>query len=954
MVRILIALFLLPMVVEADMDTLKRDFGPKPFVINYEKKEYRADNQNWSVSADSAGIVYFGNNAGLLSFDGSNWKLNHLPEESVIRSVKTTSGNKTYVGGYEEFGYFETDNTGQKTYISLSDSIDPGLFHNDEIWRIILHQGRVYFQSFNSIFIYDGKSVERIYPGSPVVLLMKARNRLFIHKVGQGLFEIEKNELVFIEGSGFLREDEVKMVIPFGEKDFLIGAANKGLFVFDGKDFKPWNIPKGKAIREAEINCGLTLDNAYAIGTIVRGIYILNKDGSLRYHLHTKNNLQNNTVLSLERDASGNLWAGLDRGIDYIDLHPPIDFYIDKSGVLGSVYAAALYKGNLWIGTNRGLFKYERNKNTSFSQPVMIEGSQGQVWSLDVFDGQLICGHNNGTYSVTKQGALRRISEVNGGFHIKKMSLNQEEILLQSTYSNLVVYRKENNKWQFANNVSGFIEPVPVYEIDHKGDLWASHLNEGVFRLQLNAGVDSVLNVDFFDEEKGLHSDREIQVAKVDGRIVFATGHKIYTYDDLNDTIVGYKNLNKRVGVFKKAQKITTNHEDNYWFVNKNRIALFKIKNGTFSRLFKYNLYQQGLYMSSKYPEIIMLNDSLHLVCLDNGFAIYKKHHIDMIHTGRVLLREVQVKDNRGETKYLPIRDKTHSTELPNACRNLTFTYSTTEKYVHPLYRFKLKGLKESRFSDWSNQSVATYNRLPAGEYVFVVQAKNSFGKVSNTMTYPFIIEPPWYATKLAFILYGLGFITLGVYFRFLFLRRLRKHAAQLERQEKEKREKERMLSHQKLMSVKNEKLQAELKHKNVELANHTMNVINKNDLLIRIKSEIKNLKKELGPRFPNYRYRQLLKTIDQNISSEDEWKTFEAHFDDIHQNFFKRLMHEYPDLTQSDLKLCAYLRMNLSTKEIAPLLNISIRGVEARRYRLRKRLNLEHDANLVEFLLQF
>jgi len=155
-------------------------------------------------------------------------------------------------------------------------------------------------------------------------------------------------------------------------------------------------------------------------------------------------------------------------------------------------------------------------------------------------------------------------------------------------------------------------------------------------------------------------------------------------------------------------------------------------------------------------------------------------------------------------------------------------------------------------------------------------------------------------------------------------------------------------------MKIKNEKLEAELKHKNVELANHTMNLVNKNDVLMNIKSNIKALKRDLGPRFPNYYYRQLLKTINKDISSEDEWKSFEAHFDQIHQNFFKRLMEEYPELTQSDLKLCAYLRMNLSTKEIAPLLNISIRGVEARRYRLRKRLNLDHDANLVEFLLQY
>ncbi len=955
MVRFVIILFCLSHLIPVETIAQAGSFGPKPFVINYTKSEYQADNQNWSSAADSAGIVYFGNHAGLLSFDGSNWELFHLPEESVVRSVAEGQNRKIYVGAYEEFGYFKTDERGQKHYISLSDSLDQNLFHNDEIWRIVLHQGKVYFQSFTSIFVYDGENVEPLNPQSAVVLLLKARKRLFIHMIGEGLFEIKDQSFEFIEGSGFLRNDEIKMMLPHGDNQFLVGAANNGLFIYDGESFMPWKISSARAIKEAEINCGIALDDGYAIGTIVKGIFILRKDGTLKYHLNTENSLQNNTVLSISKDHSGNLWVGLDRGIDYIDLNPPLDFYIDKSGELGSVYAAALYDGHLWIGTNRGLYKYQNNHNSKFSEPRMIDGTQGQVWSLDVFGNQLICGHNNGTFSVSPQGGLTRLSDINGGFHIKKVTFDNSEVLLQSTYSNLVIYEKtEGNQWVFSRTIEGFIEPVPVLELDHKGNIWASHLNEGVFRIQLNSRMDSAVNIRYYNNDNGFKNDREIQVSKIDGRIVFATGSKLYTYDDLNDTIVDYTQLNRQVGSFHSAHKITRGLDDNYWFVDKNKIALFRIKSGSISRLFNYNLYQQGLYMSSEYPEIISLNDSLHLICLDNGFAMYQKHNVDMIESGEVVMRKIRVSSDKGEVKYLPLEVEKQPVSLPSNCRNLTFTYSTTRKYVHPIYRYKLKGLEESRFSDWNNQSEVNFSRLPAGEYIFIVQSKNVYGKVSNTLTYPFEILPPWYATNVAFTIYAFLLLGMGWYFRYLFLRRLHKHKARLEKEEKEKRERERMMAHQQLMKVKNEKLQSELEHKNVELANHTMNVVNKNDLLMRIKSEIKNLKKELGPRFPNYHYRSLLKIIDQNISSEDEWKTFEAHFDEIHESFFKRLMNEYPDLTQSDLKLCAYLRMNLSTKEIAPLLNISIRGVEARRYRLRKRLNLDHDANLVEFLLQF
>ena len=155
-------------------------------------------------------------------------------------------------------------------------------------------------------------------------------------------------------------------------------------------------------------------------------------------------------------------------------------------------------------------------------------------------------------------------------------------------------------------------------------------------------------------------------------------------------------------------------------------------------------------------------------------------------------------------------------------------------------------------------------------------------------------------------------------------------------------------------MQLKNEKLQNEISHKSIQLANYTMSIIRKNELLMNMKDEIIHQKQELGQRFPDYYYRKLLKMLDQEISSEEDWKRFEFHFDQAHSNFFKRIKQQYPDLTQADLKLCAYLRLNLTSKEIAPLLNISIRSVEVRRYRLRKRLNLDREENLVEFLLEF
>jgi len=137
-------------------------------------------------------------------------------------------------------------------------------------------------------------------------------------------------------------------------------------------------------------------------------------------------------------------------------------------------------------------------------------------------------------------------------------------------------------------------------------------------------------------------------------------------------------------------------------------------------------------------------------------------------------------------------------------------------------------------------------------------------------------------------------------------------------------------------------------------LADATYSILKKNELLIGIKDELEKQRIALGNRYPNRYFDRINSLINKSIANDKDWQSFEVLFEQAHENFFKRLKSAYPDLTPSDLKLCAYLKLNLSSKEIAPLLNISLRGVEIRRYRLRKHLSLTSDENLVEFIMQF
>ena len=149
----------------------------------------------------------------------------------------------------------------------------------------------------------------------------------------------------------------------------------------------------------------------------------------------------------------------------------------------------------------------------------------------------------------------------------------------------------------------------------------------------------------------------------------------------------------------------------------------------------------------------------------------------------------------------------------------------------------------------------------------------------------------------------------------------------------------------QQLVNLENEKLQQDVESKSRELAVSTMSMIKKNQFLGKIKTDLKKITDVS-------KVSSVIKTIDRNLNNEDDWRFFEEAFNNADKEFLQKIKNSHPNLTNNDLKLCAYLRLNLSSKDVAPLLNISLRSVEIKRYRLRKKMNLTHNEGLTDYIL--
>jgi ligand-binding sensor domain-containing protein len=909
-------------------------------VRNYDKKEYEAANQIWSIASTSDGLTYFANHDGLLEFDGSNWKLYEMPGGLNVRSVFIDANDLIYVGSYEEFGYWRKNEFGQLHYNSLSTEISEAQFHNDEIWRIIVQGDLVYFQSFSEIFVYDGTKVSEIgFPGS-LVLLLEADNQLYVHYVNEGLYRIDGVEAHFVEGSEGLASDEIKVILPLESGDLLIGAKTGGLFLFDGSSFESFSSPISKEIRDAELNVGLRQNGIILLGTISSGIYILNESGELIDHIGEHSFLQNNTVLALSGDQAGNIWIGLDAGISYLQLNSQVQLYVNPTVKIGSTYDAALFNGNLFVGTNTGLYRFEQT-DRNYINPKLIPGSVGQVWSLREFDNKLICGHSNGTYLVTGD-SLRLLSGINGGFHYAQISGPAgEDLIIGTTYHTPVLYEILDGTITEKSHIRGLLEPVPDFVVDYKQEFWAKHVRKGVMRFRLNPELNSIEEQEYLTSRYGLPYSSTVEI--VDGQVVFATGEQIFTYDYLNDSILPYDWLNRGLGEYVSSQKIIRAGNRQYWFINNNQIGLFHIDAEVLERTFTIDLDMVGVSLVKQFPNITALSDSTCLMNLEEGFGIVSISGKTLKTLPDLFIRNVAA-GNEKTIFSLPNQSPGPEAALKLKNNTIRFTFSSSSHNQGAKFRYRLMGLSPE-FSEWDRNTIVEYERLDPGEYIFEVQARDVYGGVSELKVYPFIINQVWYATQGAGMLYAL-IILLGFW---LINKRSRK---KISLHESEKREQQRLKAQESYTRLLNEKLAAENSLISIQLANYTQQILHRNELLSNLQKDIQSLRVQDGPDAIHKISSKIGQLIKENESSEQEWEVFEKHFEQAHNNFFKRLLEAYPELTQSDLKLCAFLRMNLSSKEIAPLLNIEIRSVEVRRYRLRKRMHLNTDENLVEYIL--
>ncbi|MCK4751277.1 MAG: hypothetical protein KAT15_29665, partial [Bacteroidales bacterium] len=659
--------------------------------------------------------------------------------------------------------------------------------------------------------------------------------------------------------------------------------------------------------------------------------------GNLIHHINNASGLQNNTILGIYSDQENNIWLSLDQGVDFISFQKDPTFTMYDYNEIGAIYSCALYEGDLYMCTNQGVFYREwENEGEEFR---FIAGTQGQAWSCDVVDDQLIVSHNAGTFRIDNHVA-ENISNVSGGFSVTRDPLISD-ILVQSTYSNIVFYDKPDGEWQYKYQLPEFLDLIRYIELDHFNNIWASHMHRGIYRLKLNDAHDAILDIHYYGDSV-FGKDYDIQVFKIENRIVFTTGQQLYTYSDLTDSIIPFSQLNNELGIHSEAHRVIPGPDHHYWFIGKSSIGLFRIQDSRISKIIEYPTGLFREHLIAGYENIFPLSSTGGILCLDNGYALLRAEQPDLsygMEDKHLMLKSIEIRGRSGKIQNLPLENNTIRIPFNRNSLILSFAFPYFSRGAHAFQSF-VEGL-DVEWSAPADRPVFEFTRVPFGEYTIRVRAMNEWNRRSKEEQIMLIVAPPWYLKRLSILAYAVILLIVLFVGRYLLVRRINLK----ERKIQDTKEKE-------LIRLRNEKLNADLSFKSQELANSTMAIIKKNEFLLELKETLKMQKEDLGTRYPEKYYSRLVSKIDNNISSMDDWKVFEFHFEKAHEKFLQKLMSKYPQLSHSDLRLCAYLRMNLSSKEIAPLLRISYRGVENHRYRLRKKLLLKKEVNLTDFIL--
>ncbi len=890
-----------------------------PFVENFTKHEYSGDNQVWNVVQGNDNAIYFANNHYFIRYNGVKWERYTLPNKTIIRSIYS-DGDRIYCGSYKEFGFWQRKN-GLMQYQSLTENNEllKNSADNEEIWKIFKSKDKLYFQTFNELFILNSnQKLEKIKFPHQISYCYVIDEKIYVATVKQGVYVFENKTFTKKENWKVLENNVIHNMEKFNGKLHIFTKHN-GIFIEENNNLVAWNHPLNAVFKEKVIITAKIIGNdKMAVGTSLQGLFLVDLKTGKHQNLNRQNTLKNNCILAIATDKEGDLWLGLDNGISHVEINSPVEIFTDNSGILGSVYALATLQNGYLFVTNHGIFTCE-NKNLE-----VIPNSQGQVWDIFKKDNNFIIGHNDGTFFY--DGILKRVNPVNGGW--KLLEGKFEKVYFQGNYSGIVVYENTNDLSQYKS-LAKITKPIRNLAQNKPRELWAADSYRSLYRIIYNKNFE-VEKVENVSQSNGITNDFAVKLFSYKNEILFLIDNNWYTYNSISGKLVKNDAFNKD---FKNVTEVIEIDQDNFMVLRDDMLYTVHQKDNNFV----WNLIPEKYYRGRIILENIKVfkDQNQFFINLDDGFFTIKsqksktpnqKFFAEGYFQGKLISEGDKI------AKGQPVEINIVTEFLGFNRPEIFYRLDQEEKFV-PV-----------------KEGAVILNNLLSGSHTanFYVNNGTTFTKIAS---YQFDVRWPWYYSFWMILVYILVIAgALFLYYRWNKIRYL----------EKLKLREEELKHHQEILELElkaenNRKLQEYEKHiLEIEVQNKAYEVAGKSLSIAKQSEMIDSIQQILESENESRKIKEKIrKSIKVNALNKNEWESFQQNLMQSNEEFVQKLTTQFPNLTSKDIKLCIYLKMNLSSKEIAPLMNITFRGVELHRYRLRKKLNLSQDESLNNFMMK-
>lgn len=891
--------------------------GELPFtkpVDNIPANVYGGNKKVWDIEAGDDGVMYVAASEWLCIWDGMEWH-----DEKAFACLRTLyydrASGRLYGGGDNFFGYWLPDRFGNMQFTTLYCNHDNRSFII--FWRIIPKGNILYVQTHENIYAFDmvegrlGEPVASGYVG-------------YIFDGGDVVFGQVDGVLTEFSGAGtkdtgIVDQDRIVAVKHEGN-GFIYVTEYGGIRRFrDGKSGKMFPHLDELLVDDRIFSAGIRDDGSLLLGTVLSGVYRVDANGNVIEHYSEKNGLDCSTVLCLAEENDGSMWLGLDGGLSRIGADNSVMVYRSRDVNIGDVYSALLTGDKLLLGTNKGLFYVDESR-----EPRLVSGMKGVVWNIVGCGGFLAVEMDSDLYVLYPDGRSEmvlpkvwRFTKWKGMDNLYFCSDHEGIVMLEESGGSLAVRNRMENCKEYST--------VPLKH-DAMGNLWVDGLWGGVQRLTLDKSRKRIQDDVFYPI--GAHDSMAVS-HNVDGILVFTQGQDCYTYDLDKDKMVFsgyYTDICHVIGnpVHSFYQK------GNFYFVyGAGEVGVAERHGNDVSYVASVSMEYDKYDFSDNFSTFTALNDSLVAIGCSNGLVLYDVNSPVLPAQTEVSLRQVRY-TLMGKTFCLPMDE---DAVIPYDASNIALQLSSLNRDRTVYYSVDGKDKVLLR-----RHSCIVLPYLSGGKHR--VELYGSMGEC--LLHVDLIVRRHWLLSWWSIIIAVMALFMSACVIVSVFRHRTavlkRKYAAsQSEMMEKER------------MAHENEKLQMELKERNAKLTSMAINDMTVNNMLKEIEVELgkvagtsKEMKDAVRP---------VKKVVERFFRENGSWDAFQAYFNGLYDGFFDRLKNRYPNLTPNDVKICSYIKLGMSTKEIASLMNIEPVSAESARYRLRKSMGLTPGESLTEVI---